>query len=148
MTPTGYKPRTSHLTVDTIVPNLNSNVTPKPRLWIHKDGSRVLLGFPNQSSPKLSQDFEISQQSKYPSLFYPACTTWENGPPPFSATQSLRQLFSLFGLQCNWSRISMLELLRLAVVINAGHRPMHLRYAGLKSRLDHTNNHYNQLSCG
>jgi hypothetical protein len=53
-----------------------------------------VLGFPNQSSLKLSQVSQHPQQSKYPTLFYPACTTQENGPPPFSATQSLRQSFS------------------------------------------------------
>jgi hypothetical protein len=58
---------------------------------MHKDSFRVLLGFPNHSAPKISQASHLSQQSKHPSLFYPACTTRENGPPPFSATKSLRQ---------------------------------------------------------
>jgi hypothetical protein len=53
-----------------------------------------VLGFPNQSSLKLSQVSQHPQQSKYPSLFYPACATRENGLPPFSAMQSLRHSFS------------------------------------------------------
>jgi hypothetical protein len=53
-----------------------------------------VLGFPNQSALKLSQVSQHPQQSKYPTLFYPACATRENGLPPFSATQSLRQSFS------------------------------------------------------
>jgi hypothetical protein len=97
-----------------------------------------VLGFPNQSALKLSQVSQHPQQSKYPTLFYPACTTQENGPPPFSATQSLRQSFSFFfqGLQHSWSRISMLELSGLAVVRKTGHRPMHLRHAGPRSWMD------------
>jgi hypothetical protein len=32
VTPTGYRPRKFHPTVDTTAPNLNSSVTPEPRL--------------------------------------------------------------------------------------------------------------------
>ena len=45
----------------------------------------------HSSSHRLSQH---SQQSTYLALFYPACTTQNNGPPPFSSTQSLRKSFS------------------------------------------------------
>jgi hypothetical protein len=122
---------------------------PRARAMNPQGWFQSVLGFPNQSALKLSQVSQHPQQSKYPTLFYPACTTQENGPPPFSATQSLRQSFSLFqGLQHNWSRISMLELSGLTVVRKTGHRPMHLRHAGLKSWLDHTSDHYNQLSHG
>jgi hypothetical protein len=48
------------------------------------------------------------------------------------------------GLQCSWSRISMLGLSGLTAVRKVGHRPKHLRHAGLKSWLDYTNNLYNQ----
>jgi hypothetical protein len=143
MTPTGCRPRTFHPTVDTTIPNINNNFTPKPGLCIHKDGSKVLLGFPNQLAPKLSHDSHILEQSKYPTLFYLAWTTRENEPPPFSAMQSPRKSFSLFFLQCNWSKISMMELSRLTTVRNTRHRPMHLRDIGLKSQLDQTSDHYN-----
>jgi hypothetical protein len=54
------------------------------------------LGFPDQSALKLSQASQHSQQSNYPTLFYPYCTTREKRPPPFSAMKSLRKSFSLF----------------------------------------------------
>jgi hypothetical protein len=97
MTPTGCRPRTFHPTVDTTAPNLNNNVTPRARAMNPQGRFQSELGFPNQSALKLSQASQHSQQSKYPTLFYPACTTRENEPPPFSAMQSLRQSFSLFG---------------------------------------------------
>jgi hypothetical protein len=37
----------------------------------------------------------------------------------------------LLGLQCGWSRISMLGFSGLTYVRKVGHRPKHLRYAGL-----------------
>ena len=90
-----------------------------------------------------------SQQSKYPTLFYPACTNQHNVPPPFSATQSPRQSFSFFQyLQYNFPRISMLELLGLAVMRKTRHGPMRLRHAGPKSWMNCTSDHYNQLSHG
>jgi hypothetical protein len=52
------------------------------------------------------------------------------------------------GLQHRWSRISMLELSGLVVVCKSRHMPIHFRHAGPKSCLDHTSDHYNQLSCG
>jgi hypothetical protein len=38
----------------------------------------------------------------------------------------------------------MMELSRLIAVNKAGHKPTHLRHAGLKSRLDYTSDHYIQ----
>jgi hypothetical protein len=58
---------------------------------------KTVLGFPKQSTLKLTQASQHPQQSKYPYLSYPAFTTRENGPPPFSITQSLRKSLSLFG---------------------------------------------------
>jgi len=117
---------------------------PRARAMNPQQWFQSVCGFPNQSSLKLSEVSQHPQQSKYPTLFHPACITQENGPPPFFSTQSLRQSFSFFQcLQHRWSRISMLELSGLAVVRKIGHRPKHLRHAVLQSRLDHTNNHYN-----
>jgi hypothetical protein len=48
------------------------------------------------------------------------------------------------GLQCSWSRISMLGLSGLAAVRKTEHRPKHLRHAGLDSWLEYTNSLYNQ----
>jgi hypothetical protein len=67
---------------------------PRARAMNPQGRFQSVIGFPNQSSLKLSQVSRHPQQSKYPTLFYPACATRENGPPPFSATQSLRQSFS------------------------------------------------------
>jgi hypothetical protein len=43
-----------------------------------------------------------------PTLFYPVCTTQENGPPSLPCSPS--GCPSLLGLQCFWSRISLLGL--------------------------------------
>jgi hypothetical protein len=63
---------------------------------------------------------------------------------PFSATQFLRFVHLLPGLQCSWSRISMLGLSGLATVRKTEHRPKHLRHAGLDSWLEYTSSLYNQ----
>jgi hypothetical protein len=50
----------------------------------------------------------------------------------------------LLGLQCSWSRISMLGLSGLTAVRKIEHIPKHLRHAGLDSWLEYTNSLYNQ----
>jgi hypothetical protein len=52
------------------------------------------------------------------------------------------------GIQCSWSRISMLALLGIAAVKKYGHMPNHLRHVGLKSWLDYTSNIYIQQYLG
>jgi hypothetical protein len=47
-----------------------------------------------------------------------------------------------------WSRISMLELSGLTIMGKTGNMPMHFRHAGPRSWLDHTSDHYIQLSHG
>jgi hypothetical protein len=122
---------------------------PRVRAMNPQGWFQSVLGFPNQSALNISRVSKNPQQSKYPTLFYPACTTQENVPPPFSAMMSLRKSFSFFqGLQHSWSKISMLELSGLAVVRKTGHMPMHLRHVGPRSWMDCTSDHYNQLSCG
>jgi hypothetical protein len=92
-TPIGCRPRKFHPTIDTTAPNINNSVTLRARAmnpqgrfqsvtWVLKPVSSQAL--------KLSQVFQHAQQSKYLALFYPSCATQENGPPPFSTTQSIR----------------------------------------------------------
>jgi hypothetical protein len=50
----------------------------------------------------------------------------------------------LLGLQCSWSRISMLGLSGLAYVRKTRHKPKNLRHVGLDSWLDYTNSIYIQ----
>jgi hypothetical protein len=123
---------------------------PRARAMNPQGWFQSVLGFPNQSALKLSQVSQHPQQSKYPSLLYPACTTpreWTSTLLCHAVPQAV-PLLLFWGLQHNWSRISMLELSGLAVVRKMGHRPTHLRHAGPRSWLDCTSDHYNQLSHG
>jgi hypothetical protein len=101
--------------------------------WLPKPvNTQALTGFPNthnNPSTHLSstQPAPPKRMDLHPSL---PCSP-SGSPSPSRAP-------------CNWSRISMLELSGLTVVNKVGHRPMHLRHAGLKSWLDYTSDHYNQ----
>jgi hypothetical protein len=123
---------------------------PRARAMNPQGWFQSVLGFPNQSALSSSHRFPNTHNNPSTQL-----SSTQPVPPkrmdlhpslPCSPSGSPSPLF--WGLQHNWSRISMLELSGLAVVRKIGHRPMHLRHAGLKSWLDHTNDHYNQLSHG
>jgi len=148
MTPTIFRPRTFHPTVDITAPNINNNVTLELGLWIHKDSSRVNLASQTSQlssshrlpSTHINPSTQISStqlaQPKRMDLYLSLPRSPSGIPSPYS------------GPQCNWSRISMLELSGLVAVNKSWHRPMHLRHAGLKSWLDSTSDHYSQQNHG
>jgi hypothetical protein len=107
----------------------------------------VSLGFPNQSTLKLSQDFQHPQQSKVHQL----SSTHPAQPKRMDPLlcHAVPQVFHLLlGLQCIWSRISMLGLSGFATVRKIEHRPKHLRHAGINSWLEYTNSIYSQQNHG
>jgi hypothetical protein len=121
---------------------------PRARAMNPQGRFQSVLGFPNQSALKLSQASQLSQQSKYPTLFYPACTTrreWTSTLLCHAVPQAVLLLI--------WAPTQLVQNLNVGTLRTrscekTGHRPMHLRHAGLKSWLDHTSDHYNQLSHG
>jgi hypothetical protein len=100
--------------------------------------------FPNQSTLKLSWDFPVLTAIQVPNSLLPILHHPREWTSTLLCQAVPQEILLLLGLQCNWSRISMLELSGLAVVNKDGHRPTHIRHVGLKSWLYYTNDHYNQ----
>ena len=93
-----------------------------PECWLPKPVStQALMGFPiTHSNPSTHVSSTHLAPPKRMDL-HPSLPCSPLGSP-----------LSYFGLQHNWSRISMLELSGLVAVNNDRHRTMHLRHAGLK----------------
>jgi hypothetical protein len=107
----------------------------------------VSLGFPNQSSLKLSQDFQHPQQSKINQL----SSTHIAQPKrmdPLLCNAVPQAIHLLPGLQRIWSRISMLGLSGFVVVRKIEHGPKNIIHAGLNSWLEYTNSIYSQQNHG
>jgi hypothetical protein len=115
--PTGYRPRMFHPTLDVVVPSLKNRSPPSQGYRSTRMGSRVTLNFPNQSTLKLSQISQHTTIQSTPSLFsldlhHPKTMNHLH----YHAVPQALHLF--LRLQCIWSRISMLRISIFSIVSN------------------------------
>jgi hypothetical protein len=105
-------------------------------------GSRVTLIFPNQSTLKLSKVSQHTTIQSTPTLFPQPAPPKRMNPLHCHTVPQVVHLFP--GLQCIWSRISMLELSGFTVVNKVYQMPMHPCTQALIHGWKYTSNSYIQ----
>jgi hypothetical protein len=83
----------------------------------------VLLGFPNQSTLKLSQASPTLTTIQVPNSLLPSLHHPREWTSTLLCHTVPQEVLLLPGLQCSWSRISMLGLSGLTAVRKVEHRP-------------------------